>query len=116
MVERGVSSMTLNRTITGLRFFFEVTLRRPDALELMSPVHEPRKLPVVLSAAEVEQMFDAPHLTETLEDGSELRYYGSSKFGYDYDFHWLSVAYRDGKATAVFSHDFCNQQKLKKRE
>ena len=48
VVERGVSSMTLNRTITGLRFFFEVTLRRPDALELMSPVHEPRKLPVVL--------------------------------------------------------------------
>ena len=69
-----------------------------------------------MSAAEVEQMFDAPQLTETLEDGSELRYYGSSKFGYDYSSHWLSVAYRDGKAPAVFSHDFCNQKKLKKRE
>ena len=54
LVERGVSSMTLNRTLTGLRFFFAVTLRRVEALEQMSPVREPRKLPVVLNAAEVE--------------------------------------------------------------
>jgi integrase/recombinase XerD len=59
LVALGVSSVTLNATITGLRFFFEVTLRRADALEQMSPVHEPRKLPVVLSAAEVEQILAA---------------------------------------------------------
>ena len=50
LVECGTSSTTLNATITGLRFLFEVTLRRMDALELMSPAHEPRKLPVVLNA------------------------------------------------------------------
>ncbi len=51
--------MTVNATITGLRFFFEVTLRRVDALEQMSPVHEPRTLPVVLSVMEVEQIIAA---------------------------------------------------------
>ena len=59
LVATGISSVTLNNTITGLRFFFEVTLRRADALEQMSPVHEPRKLPVVLSASEVEQILEA---------------------------------------------------------
>jgi site-specific recombinase XerD len=42
-VESGVSSITLNATITGLRFFFEVTLDRGDAMAKMSHVHEPRK-------------------------------------------------------------------------
>ena len=59
LVATGTSSVTLNATITGLRFFFEVTLRRTDALARMSPVHEPRKLPVVLSATEVEQIIEA---------------------------------------------------------
>ena len=77
---------------------------------------DPFRVRLGMSVAEVEQMFDAPHLTETLEDGSELRYYGSAKFGYYYDVHWLSVAFRKEKATAVFSHDFCNQRKLKKQE
>ncbi len=59
LVNGGVSSTTLNATITGLRFFFEITLRRKDALDRMSPIHEPRKLPVVLSPTEVEQVLDA---------------------------------------------------------
>ncbi len=59
LVASGISSTTLNATITGLRFFFEVTLRRLDALDLMSPVREPRILPVVLNAAEVEQIIAA---------------------------------------------------------
>ena len=36
-----------------------VTLDRPDALAKMSPVREPRKLPVVLSREEVAQLIDA---------------------------------------------------------
>ena len=32
LVEQGVSSTTINATITGLRFFFEVTLDRHQAL------------------------------------------------------------------------------------
>ena len=59
LVEHGSSSITVNAIITGLRFFFEVTLRCPDALAQMSPIHEPRKLPMVLSTAEVEKIIDA---------------------------------------------------------
>jgi site-specific recombinase XerD len=59
LVEAGVSSITLNATITGLRFFFEVTLDRHDALAKMSRVYEPRKLPVVLSAEEVTRLLEA---------------------------------------------------------
>ena len=59
MVENGVSNTTINATITGLRFLFEVTLDRPEALKKMSPVHEPRKLPVILSVEEVKRLLDA---------------------------------------------------------
>ena len=59
LVELGVSSITLNATITGLRFFFEETLHRHDALTSMSRVYEPRKLPLVLSIEEVTRLIDA---------------------------------------------------------
>ena len=59
LVEGGISSITINATITGLRFFFEVTLDRSDAMAKMSYVHQPRKLPIVLSAEEVERVIEA---------------------------------------------------------
>jgi site-specific recombinase XerD len=59
LVELGVSSITLNAIITGLRFFFEVTLTRPDALTKMSRVYEPRKLPVILSIEEVTCLIES---------------------------------------------------------
>jgi len=59
LVERGISRISLNRTITALRFFFGVTLERPEALAKMSPVREPRKLPVVLSLEEVTGLIAA---------------------------------------------------------
>ena len=59
MISNGVSSTTINTTITGLRFFFEVTLEDHNALKKMSTVREPRKLPVVLSTEEVKHLLDA---------------------------------------------------------
>jgi integrase/recombinase XerD len=59
LVDTGISSVSLNAAITGLRFFFEVTLDRSDALAKMKPVYEPRKLPVVLSVEEVTRLLDA---------------------------------------------------------
>ena len=59
LVERGVSSITLNATITALRFFFVTTLNRADAVIKMSTVPVPRKLPVVLSREEVTRLIDA---------------------------------------------------------
>jgi len=59
LVETGASSIVLNGTITALRFFFGVTLERPEALAKMSPVREPHKLPVVLSLEEVTGLIAA---------------------------------------------------------
>ena len=59
MASSGVSRTTINATITGLRFFFEVTLERPEAMKKMSPVRVERKLPVVLSPAEVARLLQA---------------------------------------------------------
>ena len=59
MVDRGSSPITLNATITGLKFFFGVTLDRPELMAKMQPVHVPQTLPVVLSRDEVARLIAA---------------------------------------------------------
>ncbi len=59
MAESGVSNASINATISGLSFFCKVTLDDPGLLRKMSTVHEPRKLPVILSADEVKRLFEA---------------------------------------------------------
>lgn len=58
MVETGVSNTTINATFSGLRFFYEITLDRPNALKKMSRVYKPRKLPEILSTDEVMRLLD----------------------------------------------------------
>lgn len=45
--------MSLNAAISGLKFFCEVTLERGELMAKMQPVRLPKRLPVVLSPAEV---------------------------------------------------------------
>ena len=59
MASDGVTNKTINATITGLRFFFEVTLEDCQVLRRMSSVHEPRSLPVILSPEEVKRLLEA---------------------------------------------------------
>ena len=59
MAQTGVSRITMNATITGLKFLFETTLGRVDVLSKMSTVPVPRRLPVVLSAEEAKRLIDA---------------------------------------------------------
>lgn len=59
LVGQGVSNTTINATITGLRFFFEVTLDRPEAMKKTSPIYKPQKLPLVLSANEVARLLQS---------------------------------------------------------
>ena len=59
MADKGVSNITINATISGLRFFFGVTLEDRNRLRKMSTVHEPRKLPVILSPEEVRRLLEA---------------------------------------------------------
>ena len=56
LVKQGTSNITLNAIITGLKFFFEVTLDRPEAMKKMRHVYEPRKLPEILSLDEVTRL------------------------------------------------------------
>ena len=59
MRSEGASSTSMNATVSALRFFFGVTLRRDDAEVGMTTVREPRKLAVVLSPQEVARLLDA---------------------------------------------------------
>jgi integrase/recombinase XerD len=59
LVEQGVSSTTINATITGLKMFFEVTLDRPEAMKKMRHIYEPRKLPEILSTEEVTRLLQS---------------------------------------------------------
>jgi integrase/recombinase XerD len=59
LATRGAGVATLNQSVVTLRFFFRVTLKRHDILEHTHFIHEPRKLPVVLSPEEVARLLDA---------------------------------------------------------
>jgi len=59
LVDTGTSPITLNATLSGLKFFFDVTLDRGDRLAKMQSVHVPRTLPVVLSRDEVARLLAA---------------------------------------------------------
>lgn len=63
LVEQGTGAVTINATITGLRFFFDTTLDKPQLLRRMSPVRAPQKLPRVLSVEDVARLLRcAPNL------------------------------------------------------
>ena len=59
LVDEGASPITLNATISGLKFFFDVTLSRSELMAKMHPVSVPRTLPVVLSREEVSRLIAA---------------------------------------------------------
>jgi len=55
----GAGTPKINATVAALRFFFKVTLDRPDLTKHLSFIHEPRKAPVVLSPQEVARFLEA---------------------------------------------------------
>ena len=59
LVENGISGISLNAAITALKFFFQTTLDRADAISKMSTVPVPRKLPVILSCEEAARLIAA---------------------------------------------------------
>jgi integrase/recombinase XerD len=59
LTETRVRPPTVNATVTALRFFFSVTVDRPDATKLLTFVAEPRTIPVVLTPAEVVRFLEA---------------------------------------------------------
>ena len=59
LTKTGTTPPTMNATVTALRFFFKVTLDRPETARFLVFVHEPRKLPRVLPAEDVLRLLEA---------------------------------------------------------
>ena len=59
MAKQQIGAPTINSAIAALRFFFIVTLERPDLVRPLRIVNEPRKAPVVLSQEEVARLLEA---------------------------------------------------------
>ena len=59
LAESGMEIAYRNRIVTGVKFLFRVTLRRHDLAAEMYHLTEPRKIPVVMSQAEVKDLLAA---------------------------------------------------------
>src|SRR5258705_58579 len=57
--QTGMQPPSINGAVAALRFFFTVTLDRPDLARRLTIVREPRRLPAVLSVAEVTLLLQA---------------------------------------------------------
>jgi integrase/recombinase XerD len=55
----GIRPPSINGSVAALRFFFTVTLDRPEMTRHLTFVREPRKLPAVLSPEEVARLLEA---------------------------------------------------------
>ena len=59
LVDTGTGPVTINTTITGLKFFFDITLSQPELMAKMQHVRVPRTLPVILSREEAARLIAA---------------------------------------------------------
>lgn len=59
LVATGTGPITIDATITGLKFSFDITLGRPELMLKMTLVAVPRKLPAILSPEEVGRLIAA---------------------------------------------------------
>jgi len=59
LTSSGAGTPKINATVSALRFFFKVTLDRPELAKHLSFIHEPHKVPVVLSPEEVARFLAA---------------------------------------------------------
>jgi integrase/recombinase XerD len=59
LASSGAHTPKLNGAVSALRFFFDVTLDRPELAKQAAFVYEPRRLPVVLSPEEVARFLEA---------------------------------------------------------
>jgi integrase/recombinase XerD len=59
LASSGAGTPKINAMVSALRFFFNVTLDRPDLAKHLSFMHEPRKVPIVLSPEEVARFLEA---------------------------------------------------------
>ena len=56
LAETGMSICNRNRIMTGVKFLFRVTLRRPDLVTEIYDLREPQKIPLVMSQDETRRL------------------------------------------------------------
>ena len=59
LADDGATPSTINATLSGLKFFFEVTVGQGEVMAKVAPVRLPQTLPVVLSREEVTRLLGA---------------------------------------------------------
>jgi len=59
LADDGATPSTINATLSGLKFFFEVTVGQGEVMAKVAPVRLPQNLPVVLSREEVTRLLGA---------------------------------------------------------
>jgi integrase/recombinase XerD len=59
LAQQPISAGSINAAIAALRFFFNVTLERPEIVRPLRTVNKPRRAPVVLSQEEVARLLEA---------------------------------------------------------
>jgi integrase/recombinase XerD len=64
LVDHGTSPISLNAAINGLRFFYNVTLGRPELVAKMHKIRIPRRLPIVLSREECARLIAATSILQ----------------------------------------------------
>jgi len=80
--------------------------------------YDPYQIATGSALASVERQLGKPHITESLDGGREIRYYGNTEFGLSAsrELMWLSVVYEDGKVVRVLSRDFVDHDKIRPLE
>ncbi len=58
--QSGMQPSSINSAVSALRFFFTVTLDRPDLARRLTVVRQPRRLPAVLSVEEIALLLQPP--------------------------------------------------------
>lgn len=96
MVDTGTAPPTINSTLSGQKFSFDVALGHGELMVKMQPVHHRRPLPVVLSGEEVARLITAagtrqPQPAARREDLARFGRLGSSRLT-----HRLAALRRDG--------------------
>jgi integrase/recombinase XerD len=59
LTQSGVRPQTINAAVTALRFFFSVTVDRPEATKPLTFVAEPQRIPIVLTPEEMTRLLEA---------------------------------------------------------
>jgi len=59
LTQCGLAPGSINGAMVALRFFFRVTLKRPEAIDYIPIVRQPQRLPVVMTPQEVASLLEA---------------------------------------------------------